>query len=68
MILKNNRVFAMKKAWSILFVLCLYGAVSAQNNGISYQAVVRDSVNRLVENTDMTVVVRITNTGQVIPP
>lgn len=48
----------------ITFVLCGVFAAWAQNNdGISYQAVVRDSENHLVYNTELQVTVSLANSA-----
>ena len=40
-------------------MLCCATTIFAQNNKISYQAVVRDTENKLVANKDVTVTVKI---------
>ena len=42
-------------------MLCCATAILAQNNRISYQAVVRDTANRLVANKTVEVTVNIYN-------
>lgn len=50
----------MKKTLLLIaLVLCCAMTMFAQNNKISYQAVVRDTENRLVANKDVTVTVKI---------
>ena len=52
----------MKKLLLLVAVmLCCVSAIFAQNNKISYQAVVRDTENRLVANQQVTVTVSIFN-------
>lgn len=53
----------MKKKLLILISLVIFSAVSvfAQNDKVSYQAVVRNSANQLVYNTDLTVTIAIAN-------
>lgn len=57
----NNRI--MKKVLFFLMVLFFAANVFAQNGNdrISYQAVVRNSDNRLVHNEELTVTVTVTN-------
>jgi len=45
----------------VAIMLCCATAIFAQNNKISYQAVVRDTANRLVANKTVTVTVNIFN-------
>ena len=50
----------MKKTLLLIaLVLCCATTIFAQNNKISYQAVVRDTENKLVANKDVTVTVKI---------
>ena len=50
----------MKKTLLLIaLVLCCAMTIFAQNNRISYQAVVRDTENKLVANKDVTVTVKI---------
>ena len=52
----------MKKTLLLIaMMLCCATAILAQNNRISYQAVVRDTANRLVANKTVTVTVNIYN-------
>ncbi len=52
----------MKKTLLLIaMMLCCATAILAQNNRISYQAVVRDTANRLVANKTVTVTVEIFN-------
>lgn len=52
----------MKKILFFSALMAMFLCSMAQNDRISYQAVVRDANNRLVTNTEMTVFVKIFNT------
>ncbi len=59
-ILKNNQN-GKKLLLIIAIVLCCATAIFAQNNKLSYQAVVRNSANELVVNTQLQVTISIYN-------